>query len=290
MRIIPLLLFITLVSSFKVKAQTFSLPGDGRWYKVGTAAGTHGYLEYVYQHLTSNNGSLSSGELTFINYKDLLIQHHQTMGYQAWNQPQFAIINFSSSTELWVKAAPGVINGNFTIRYRQGATLSLGDVSDDNLYDNGGRVTIYEKLNDNANIFYHDLIVPVGNLSVGTTSSNGYKLNVNGTIHSKEVKVDVNFPAPDYVFDSNYSLMPLSELEQYIQANRHLPDVPPGNLMVKDGIGLSELNMKLLKKIEELTLYIINQEKKVVDDKEKIHSLEESVKHINRIISRTKHE
>lgn len=215
------------------------------------------------------------------------------MGYQAWNQPQFALINFSSFTELWVKAAPGVINGNFTIRYRQGATLSLGDVSDDNLYDNGGRVTIYEKLNDNANIFYHDLIVPVGDLSVGTTNSNGYKLNVNGTIHAKEVKVDVNFPAPDYVFDKNYYLLPLPELEQYIKANRHLPDIPSGDLMVKDGVGLSELNMKLLKKIEELTLYMIDREKRESEFverergyREKINDLEKSVTKISILVSK----
>jgi hypothetical protein len=92
-----------------------------------------------------------------------------------------------------------------------------------------------------------------GNLGIGTTAPNE-KLTVNGTIYGREVRVDLNVPGPDYVFEENYNLPSLTEVESYIKANKHLPEVPSAREMEEKGINLSEMNMLLLKKVEELTL------------------------------------
>ena len=99
-----------------------------------------------------------------------------------------------------------------------------------------------------------------GNVGIGTENPDA-KLAVNGTIHSKEVKVDLTVPAPDYVFASDYKLKDLKEVEKYIKENSHLPEIPSAKEFEKSGINLSEMNMALLKKVEELTLYTIEQQK-----------------------------
>ena len=102
----------------------------------------------------------------------------------------------------------------------------------------------------------------VGYVGVGTTNPD-HELTVDGTIHSEEVLVDLNVPGPDYVFEENYPLQDLNSLEQYLKANKHLPEVPPAAQMEKEGIKVGEMEMVLLKKVEELTLYVIELKKEL---------------------------
>ncbi len=87
-------------------------------------------------------------------------------------------------------------------------------------------------------------------------------LKVNGKIWSHEVEVKLTNWS-DEVFYKSYKLMPLHQLESYIETNKHLPDIPTEEEVLKDGVKLSEMNALLLKKVEELTLYIINQQKRI---------------------------
>lgn len=100
-----------------------------------------------------------------------------------------------------------------------------------------------------------------GNVGIGTTHPNA-KLTVAGNIHSREVKVSVDAGA-DFVFEENYPLTSLNSLEHYISKNKHLPQIASAKDMQRDGINLSEMNIQLLKKVEELTLHLINQDKKI---------------------------
>lgn len=107
-----------------------------------------------------------------------------------------------------------------------------------------------------------DLFVS-GNIGIGTTTPDS-KLTVKGNIHTNEVKVDLlGAIAPDYVFYKDYDLKTLQEVENYISLKGHLPNIPSAKQMEAEGIKLKEMNLKLLEKIEELTLYTINQEKRI---------------------------
>jgi len=88
------------------------------------------------------------------------------------------------------------------------------------------------------------------------------KLTVVGNINSREVKVSVDAGA-DFVFAKNYNLPSLDSVEAYIKQNEHLPEISSADEMIKNGISLSEMNIKLLQKVEEMTLYIIEQNKQI---------------------------
>ena len=101
-------------------------------------------------------------------------------------------------------------------------------------------------------------ILGSGNVGIGTANPD-QKLTVKGTIHSQEVIVDMSV-LPDYVFKPTYHLPTLAEVKAYIDQNHHLPEMPSANQVAKDGLSLGDMNAKLLKKVEELTLYLIEQQ------------------------------
>jgi hypothetical protein len=93
----------------------------------------------------------------------------------------------------------------------------------------------------------------------------GYKMYVEKGILTEKVKVAIKTSAnwSDYVFDKNYKLMPLPQVEKYIQLNKHLPGIPSAAEVVKEGIDLADMNAKLLAKVEELTLHMIAMQKEI---------------------------
>jgi len=100
-----------------------------------------------------------------------------------------------------------------------------------------------------------------GNVGIGVKIPTN-KLDVNGTIHSKEVKVDMNGWS-DFVFKKEYNLPTLEQVEKHIIEKGHLENIPSEKEVLKDGINLGEMNAKLLQKIEEMTLYMIEMNKKI---------------------------
>ena len=111
-----------------------------------------------------------------------------------------------------------------------------------------------------------------GNVGIGTTKPD-QKLTVNGTIHAKKVKIDTDISA-DYVFKDDYHLKSLEEVENFIEENGHLPDILPGETVERNGIDVGEMNTRLLQKIEELTLYIIEQDKRITELEKKFAGIE----------------
>ncbi|WP_411032370.1 hypothetical protein [Spongiimicrobium sp. 3-5] len=101
-----------------------------------------------------------------------------------------------------------------------------------------------------------------GKVGIGTSTPD-YELTVKGKIHAEEVKVDLSVPAPDYVFKNDYQLKTLEEVQNHIDAHGHLPNIPSAKEMETLGIELGNMDMRLLEKIEELTLYILSQNKRI---------------------------
>ncbi|MEI2738964.1 MAG: hypothetical protein V9F01_09275 [Chitinophagaceae bacterium] len=112
-----------------------------------------------------------------------------------------------------------------------------------------------------------------GNISIGTTDPKGYKLAVAGNIISEKVRVKLQANWPDYVFNQDYKLPSLKEVENFIIKNKHLPGVVSASEVEKEGLDLGDNQSTLLKKIEELTLYIIDQQKEIEKLKEKVGEL-----------------
>ncbi|MFC1226709.1 hypothetical protein ACFE6N_23095 [Pedobacter sp. BG31] len=100
-----------------------------------------------------------------------------------------------------------------------------------------------------------------GNIGIGTANPTDM-LTVAGKIGAREIKVSTNAGA-DFVFEPGYKLADLSEVECFVKANKHLPEIPAAKEMIENGVSLGELNIKLLQKVEELTLYLIEQDKKI---------------------------
>ncbi|WP_299161122.1 hypothetical protein [uncultured Tenacibaculum sp.] len=111
-------------------------------------------------------------------------------------------------------------------------------------------------------------------VGIGTSDTFGYKLAVNGRIGAKEVKVEVNSAWPDFVFEKEYKLPTLTQVESHIKEKGHLKDIPSAAEVKKEGFFLGEMDTKLLQKIEELTLYTIEQEKQLKKQSKSIEKLE----------------
>ncbi len=115
------------------------------------------------------------------------------------------------------------------------------------------------------------VITQQGNVGIGTNDTKTYKLAVKGKMIAEEIVVKYFNEWPDYVFEPTYPLMPLVELQQFVQTHHHLPDMPAAEQMAETGVPVGEMNALLLKKVEELTLYVLQQQKEIEMLKKRLH-------------------
>tara|TARA_Y100001001_G_scaffold158355_1_gene177757 strand:+ start:23447 stop:24307 length:861 start_codon:yes stop_codon:yes gene_type:complete len=152
------------------------------------------------------------------------------------------------------------------------ANLTMGNPAENN---NTGELLIDKPVYGSFFISNNGL----GNVGLGTTNPDE-KLTVKGNIHAEEIKVDLSVPAPDYVFEKDYELKSLEDVRDYVNKNGHLPEIPSASEFERDGISVGVMNLMLLKKVEELTLYLIDEHKKNSDQEKNINKLKQQVQEL----------
>ncbi len=168
------------------------------------------------------------------------------------------ISNYGSASGLFVGNAGSILdNDNNTLNIVSRANLEF--VVDE--LSGSSKKAMYIKTN--------------GNVGIGTATPDA-KLAVNGDVHAQEVKVDMT-GWPDYVFDEDYDLPTLKEVEKHIKEKGHLFNIPSAKEVEENGIHLGEMNKLLLEKIEELTLYTIYQEKKLKEQEKRLKKIEQLI-------------
>lgn len=174
---------------------------------------------------------------------------------------------------LWFGTATTNTDPFLLVRYNIAADQSefrmfLGD-------DGGDRIAFGYNSGGPGGFSHNATITASGAMSLGTSYiPTGYKLAVHGNIIAERVKVQLRNNWPDYVFSPAYQLPSLKKVEQFIRQHKHLPEVPSAKEVEKNGIELGDNQALLLKKIEELTLYLIEQNKKLEDQNKRIQKLE----------------
>lgn len=123
-----------------------------------------------------------------------------------------------------------------------------------------------------------------GNVGVGVSDTKGYKMAVAGSMIAESVKVKLQNTWPDYVFAKSYELPSLKSTEQHIKENGHLLGIPSAAEVKASGIDLGEKNAKLLQKIEELTLYMIEKDKQLQKVEQQNDAYEARLKSIEKLL------
>ena len=186
--------------------------------------------------------------------KNSLFYKDGNVGIGNSNPSRALVINGSAADNLVLKRNGGT-DANNTIKFEnENVNMYVGAST-----SNDFAIGFHPNLNSNAKFIISS---NTGNVGIGTTNPDIWKLAVNGEIRAKEIKVETGWS--DFVFENTYQLPSLTEVENHIQQKGHLKDIPSAKEVEENGIFLGEMDAKLLQKIEELTLYTIAQEKKIL--------------------------
>lgn len=294
--LINLALLINLILAQIVIGQTLSIPGvttgqSNNYFAVGTGDGgdltTYNCFLRLHDGLAIGSPFVSNGSGGYVEKATISFHGRagdiNTIG-KIFAKNGFSVANnidigsqsanamdvmsgFTQGTETRLFVGQNHNFGASTGRY--GIELSLKHV-DGTALGKTGYLSIWSG-NVQARVMAFDYL---GNVGIGTSKPDA-RLTVKGTIHTQEVKVDLSVLGPDYVFETSYKLPSLEELNDYIKLNKHLPEVPSACAMEENGVKLGEMNMLLLKKVEELTLYNIQQNERIKIFEERLRRLEQ---------------
>lgn len=255
------------ITVYSIKTQLPNTPGWGfTWGTAGqtptAALSTQGTFQLAGDLLPQGNLGITtttpktslqiSDGWNQVNIGNIAQAYRQTLNWAS----QYVGFNMVRTANGWETYPDGVNNGGTMMMADPFGCIRFVGVSSSG---NSSRTLDNTAINSATRM----IITGWGTVGIGTVNPDA-ALAVNGQVHAEEVKVDTNV-APDYVFNDDYTLRPLAEVQGYIRENHHLPEIPSAKEMETDGVKLGEMNMLLLKKVEELTLYILEQDKRIKD-------------------------
>jgi len=208
-----------------------------------------------------SNGSVGIGVRTFEPYDKLVVNGN----IKAILDPDNPKKNVSSLISLGFSGITGAQNWALRGVYAYGNGVSQNT--------DGGDLDLIKSLDGNTILATKTDGMPLGNVGIGTINTRGYKLAVNGTVRAQAIRVEAG-SWPDYVFGHTYRLRTLAGVQAYIQKNNHLPDLPSAAQVSREGVDLGEMDRLLVKKVEELTLYLIARDKQMSAQQKLIKDLQ----------------
>ncbi|MDD3860067.1 MAG: hypothetical protein PHW83_07705 [Bacteroidales bacterium] len=217
--------------------------------------------------LSNDGGSVALNNINYWTKSDNLLYYNLGNVGIGTNNPNYKL-DVNGAVRIQEGWRGLIIEGSGTNPHRY--DFIVGDLGGS--ASNSGGFSIF----DNTASKYRFAISRDGNVGIGTINPQ-YLLDVRGTAHFCEVRVRTENWC-DFVFADNYKLPNLVELEEFIETNRHLPGVPSEAEVIENGVDLGEMNKVLLQKVEELTLIIIEQNKVLMEQSERISALESQTK------------
>ncbi len=207
----------------------------------------------------TNNGYMMLGPITGTN---IILDNNEIIARSGATTA--ATLNLQTNGGELVSGARLTVN-------KDGEAIKLNGVDPAiNLYVNGVQKSYIWQTGNNLNIGVSSalgkIVVNTNQMLIGTsvTPPSGYKLGVGGKVICEELKVKLQAGGwPDYVFADDYKLPLLTEVEKFIQANKHLPNIPAASEVEKEGLEIGDMQKRMMEKLEELTLYIIQQQKEI---------------------------
>jgi hypothetical protein len=242
-----------LTNSYGVRFKTNSDEVAGLQIQLAPAAASLNSLNYSTNFFIGYNGNVGIGTTSPVEKLHVsgnsIITGTIKAGTNSGTITQTATYPYSTTIETGADAGQILINAGST----------SGSVSKINISGsgNGAGIQFYTKsieimrVNDGGNVL----------IGKTTQTNTTYKLDVAGKIRADEITV--NTTGADFVFAPTYKLRTLAEVETFIKANQHLPDIAPATDMQTNGVSMGDMQAKLLQKVEELTLYLIEQERKI---------------------------
>nr|MBS9462215.1 hypothetical protein [Flagellimonas sp. 389] len=228
---------------------------------VNTLAASDTQAPNAVTDLTSSNTTSTATDLSWSDPGDNV----GVTDYEVF-QDGISIGSTGGATALNVTGLAPSTGYAFTVFARDaiGNTSVVSNTENINTLSGGGVVDYTSENSNLATIDWQarDLFASQ-NIGIGTTNTQGFRLAVAGGMIAEGVKVDLQVDWPDFVFESGYELPSLRSVEQHIIKNGYLIDMPSAEEVEEEGIDLGKMDAKLLQKIEELTLYTIDQEKKI---------------------------
>ncbi|KAA6302583.1 MAG: hypothetical protein EZS26_001090 [Candidatus Ordinivivax streblomastigis] len=245
----------------------------------------YGYLDLgpqnsLFSHLSTDRGKFLFNKPIFLEDGKLGAYDTQNLSLQTNATDRMTILGSNGNVGIGTTSPKAKLDITGDVYIPTGKSYWIGSTT-----DTGNRLRLHHSTYDAyidfmPNLYFRNgsshTVVALkanGNVGIGTASPTNL-LDVNGTIHAKEVKID-NINWPDYVFSNDYQLLPLNKVKLHIDENKHLPGIPTEAEVKENGVNVGEMQTKLLQKIEELTLYLIQQQETIEALKTEMQELKE---------------